>query len=45
MPKAILKNGHIHPLEPLPPDWRDGQELDVEPSQNSTGGGSLASGD
>jgi hypothetical protein len=33
MPKAILKNGHIHPLEPLPADWTEGQELDVEPSQ------------
>jgi len=33
MPKAILKNGNIYPLEPLPTDWREGQELDVEPSQ------------
>src|ERR1700735_2315053 len=33
MPKAILRNGHIHPLEPLPAEWREGQELDVEPSQ------------
>lgn len=33
MPKAILKNGHIHPLEPLPAYWCEGQEFDVEPSR------------
>ena len=31
--KAILRNGHIQPLEPLPPDWADGQELVVEPPE------------
>lgn len=30
MPKAVLKNGMIYPLEPLPPEWTDGQELSVE---------------
>jgi hypothetical protein len=30
MPKAVLKNGVICPLEPLPPEWADGQELRVE---------------
>lgn len=30
MPKAILKNGAILPMEPLPPEWADGQELLVE---------------
>jgi hypothetical protein len=30
MPKAILKNGVIEPLEPLPPEWADGRELRVE---------------
>jgi hypothetical protein len=30
MPKAILKNGLIHPLEPLPAEWEEGQELVVE---------------
>lgn len=30
MPKAVLERGVIRPLEPLPPDWRDGQELRVE---------------
>jgi hypothetical protein len=30
MPKAILRNGAILPLEPLPPEWTEGQELCVE---------------
>ena len=30
MPRAILKDGLIHPLEPLPPEWQDGKELLVE---------------
>ena len=30
MPRAMLKDGLIYPLEPLPPEWRDGQELRVE---------------
>ena len=30
MPRAILKNGLIYHLEPLPPDWGEGQELDVQ---------------
>jgi hypothetical protein len=28
--KAMLRDGRIQPLEPLPPDWTDGQELVVE---------------
>jgi len=28
--KAVLRNGHIEPLEPLPSDWIEGQELLVE---------------
>ena len=28
--KAILRDGHIQPLEPLPPGWAEGQELVVE---------------
>jgi len=28
--KAILRDGHIQPLEPLPSAWSDGQELVVE---------------
>ncbi len=38
MPRAVLKNGVIYPVEPLPPDWSDGTELSVEktapPSEN-----------
>ena len=29
--RAILRNGQIQPLDPLPSDWADGQELLVEP--------------
>jgi hypothetical protein len=28
--KAVLRHGVIQPVEPLPPDWADGQELVVE---------------
>ena len=28
--KAVLRHGVIQPIEPLPPDWADGQELVVE---------------
>jgi hypothetical protein len=30
MPRAVLKNGVIYPLEPLPPEWADGQEVVVQ---------------
>jgi len=30
MPRAVLKNGVICPLEPLPPEWDDGRELRIE---------------
>jgi hypothetical protein len=30
MPRAVLKNGVIYPLEPLPPEWADGKELWIE---------------
>jgi hypothetical protein len=30
MPRAVLKNGVIYPVDPLPPEWEDGQELWVE---------------
>src|SRR5437016_2245247 len=33
MPKAVLKNGVIYPLEPLPPEWADGRELRVESAE------------
>ena len=28
--KAILSHGVIKPIEPLPPEWADGQELVIE---------------
>jgi hypothetical protein len=30
MPRAILKDGVLYPLEPLPPEWKEGQELIVD---------------
>jgi hypothetical protein len=29
MVRAVIKNGVIVPLEPLPPDWTEGVEVDV----------------
>jgi hypothetical protein len=34
--KAVLRNGVIQPIDPLPPDWADGQELIVEEPQPSS---------
>lgn len=28
--KAVIQNGRIEPLEPLPPDWHEGQEVLIE---------------
>jgi len=30
MVRALLKNGRIEPVEPLPSDWAEGQELLVD---------------
>jgi hypothetical protein len=30
MVKAVVSGGQIHPLEPLPVDWQEGQPLRVE---------------
>jgi hypothetical protein len=35
MIKAILKNGSIQLLDPIPPGWVDGQELVVEESASA----------
>jgi hypothetical protein len=32
MPRAVLRNGVICSVEPLPVDWQDGTELQVERS-------------
>jgi hypothetical protein len=37
MPRAVLKNGVIYPIEPLPEDWQDGLELRVEKSTGEKG--------
>jgi hypothetical protein len=34
MVKAVVSPGEIHPLEPLPPDWQEGQPLRVEKSED-----------
>jgi len=34
MLKAILQNGAIVPLEPLPPEWKDGTALEVAEAGN-----------
>jgi hypothetical protein len=31
----VLKNGVICPLDPLPPEWTDGRELQVEDAQET----------
>jgi hypothetical protein len=36
MLKAILRNGVIVPLEPMPPEWEEGATLEVE-KVNGTG--------
>jgi len=40
--KAILKNGQIQLLEPLPSDWEEGQELVVEPPPTAIDASELA---
>jgi hypothetical protein len=35
MVRAVLKNGVIQPVEPLPLEWADGQELRVESMQEA----------
>jgi hypothetical protein len=36
MPRAILHNGLIYPIEPLPPEWADGRELWVKEARRKT---------
>lgn len=33
MIRAILKNGSLEPLDPLPAEWQDGRELHVEEAE------------
>jgi hypothetical protein len=41
--RAIVKNGGIQPLEPLPPDWEEGREVVVDDlvDQSSNGTGDI----
>ncbi len=34
MPIAVLTNGEIRPLEPLPPNWHEGQRLRIEVAED-----------
>lgn len=36
MLKAVVHEGHIVPLEPLPPEWKEGTTLEVAPVDSST---------
>ena len=39
--KAVLKNGLIHPQEPVPEDWSEGTEVEVEKLYSPTAGDAL----
>jgi len=45
MPRAILRNGQIQPIDPLPPDWKDGTKLSIEAVQSSDEDDMEAKGD
>ena len=30
MVMAVVRNGEVRPLEPLPPEWQDGQRVRIE---------------
>jgi hypothetical protein len=36
MLKAVVSGGEIRPLEPLPADWQEGQQLRVEKAEGET---------
>jgi hypothetical protein len=35
MVRAVVTGGEIHPLDPLPPDWQEGQRLHVEKAEEN----------
>jgi hypothetical protein len=45
MPRALLKNGVICPIEPLPADWHEGTELTIEKYQPATNGSAISTTD
>ena len=38
MPRAVVKNGVIVPIDPLPEEWADGRELWVDESIHAKNG-------
>ena len=38
MPRAVVKDGLIYPLDPLPPDWTNGKEVWVDDALNPRNG-------
>ena len=36
MIRAIVQNGQIHPLEPLPAEWIEGREVVVEDAESTS---------
>ena len=36
MPRAIMRDGVIYPIERVPPEWADGRELWVEEARPET---------
>ncbi len=41
MIRAVFKDGSIHPVDPLPPDWRDGERLVVDQADGGLPAGEL----
>ena len=41
MIRAVFKGGSIHPVDPLPPDWRDGERLVVDQADGCLPAGEL----
>jgi len=39
--KAVIQNGRIEPIEPLPSEWREGQELIIEQPDGNAGAAKL----
>ena len=36
MIRAIIQNGQIHPLDPLPANWTEGRQVIVEEAETTT---------
>ncbi len=42
MIRAVMRNGTIEPLDPLPAEWEDGKELIIEEDEEAPDAQSLA---